>query len=292
MAHFKIRKGNFFNQLTNDFDYKMIDGNQYDLEVSKNNQKHYYRVRFIDGAFDARKIKLNSEEFISPKIQNCCGINEISSFLKTDFFRHEFEFRKIFEIEKRRLNRYSSYSVPDYYSFLTKSLKKNIDAKSLYDFVIPANERRKKFGVMSYKVEVECTNDYYYLVFLNEMVERGFNQSDIDLYSIYKQKDYLDRQEELNKTIKNSSLETVLPKPLVCLIYLVSDNNPTIIKSLYQAILKAREVKNLNILLKNPYYHLLLPCLKYDKMLEKELVLFISGNKDEINYAFKRKRVL
>ena len=290
MRKFKLRKGNFYNQLTNSIDSRIIDGNQYDLELTINNQQFYYRVRFIDGAIEACPINLKNNEFVAHSTFN--NMEEITSFFETDFYRHEFEFYKDLEVVRRMLDQKDVFRNPDYYYFIRKMLKKNqLKGQTLYEFSLPANERREKRGVLSYDISIECAKNFYYLFFLREAAEKSYPQSDKDIYFIYSRPDFKDLKREFENKILDLCIIKDLPVNLTSLIYLISDGKEDLIEAIYKDILNAKSKKDAELLIFSKYLQQLKPSLIYDSNLQREFKEYINTDKNDINYDFARKRV-
>ncbi len=292
MSRFRVRKGNFFNQLTNSFDPEMADGNQYDLELLINDKNYYYRVRLIDGLFEAHPIKMNDEDFISSPAQTNCKVGELSSFFKTNFYRHDFEFKEDVEPVRDFLKEKGVFNNPDYYNFLKRvQQKNNLGGHLLYDFRIPAIERRKKVGVVSYDVSVEICRKYYYTTFLKENAENGFNQTDNYLYMIYHRPNFLNLQKNIEDSILELCLKNDYPINLSSLLYIICDGNKTLIKKIYNKIIQAKSKQDIKNIFLDPELQILLPSLNYDSELSQEFQNYIITEKDDINYGFSRKRI-
>ena len=152
MSKFKIRKGNLYNQLTGEIDKKLLDSNQYDLELKIDAMVKYFRIRFYDATFEASPIELNKKQFFLPQFSSSCNINEITNFMTTKFYKKEFKYRSLFEAEIRKNYRYKQIykNLPDYYYYLQRLLNKNdLSSENMYDFSLPAINERKKEGVIS-----------------------------------------------------------------------------------------------------------------------------------------------
>ena len=48
-----LRKGNLYNPLTKRIDNRLLDSDQYDLEVTIGDKTSYYRVRYNESFFEA-----------------------------------------------------------------------------------------------------------------------------------------------------------------------------------------------------------------------------------------------
>ena len=61
------------------------------------------------------------------------------------------------------------------------------------------------------------------------------------------------------------------------------------INELYNKIQEAKNKKNIKILLQSDIFKLLNSNIKYDNLLEKEILSYINGEKEDIEYNFKKK---
>jgi len=292
MQNIKYRKGNFFNRLTNQIDSKIIDGNEYDLEVSSNKGINYYRVRVFDRKFEAEPIALTKEEFFSPNTQNNCQINEITSFFKTKFYQSEFDYHEEFEHLKRISRSKGDFQLPDYYNFLKRITQKNIlNSHIIYDFRIPAVESRKKLGIESYNVTVENARNYHNIVFLKENVEKGFTERNTTIYNIFLRKEIERRIKQTENRVLDLCIENNYPLILSELVFVICSGNQKLIAELMNKIMLAKTKKDVALILYDKLYKLLSPSFTYDKYLEVEFLNFITGNQEDISYDFVRKRI-
>ena len=166
----EIRKGNLYNQFVGKIDRKLLDSNQYDLEVIVDGEPKYYRIRFIDSKFKACPIKLEKDKFYLPEFSKKCNIYELNSFRKTDFYRKDFPYKRVLEQQKKR-NFNSKNTFMEYYYYFQDITKKNIITSELeYSFSIPIiNERYIENSF--YDVSIERVRNYYYLIFfLNKII--------------------------------------------------------------------------------------------------------------------------
>ena len=292
MAKFKIKKGNLYNQLTGKIDKNLLDSNQYDLELKIDNTVKYFRIRLYDAKFEASPIVLDKKQFLLPQFSSSCNINEITNFRTTKFYKNEFKYRGLFESEIRKNDRYKqSYrDLPDYYCYLQRLLNKNnLSSESIYDFSLPAINERKKDGVISYDVSIECVKTRYYIVFLKELVEKNYYQGNKNLYMIYDRKDFINEKSKIESEILKLCSKSNYPSVLTKLIYIVTNGDLFLINELYNKIQDARNKKNVKILLQSDIFKLLSSNIKYNNLLEKEILSYINGEKEDIEYNFKNK---
>lgn len=292
MAKFKIKKGNLYNQLTGKIDKNLLDSNQYDLELKIDNTVKYFRIRLYDARFEASPIVLDKKQFLLPQFSSSCNINEITNFRTTKFYKNEFKYRGLFESEIRKNDRYKqSYrDLPDYYCYLQRLLNKNnLSSESIYDFSLPAINERKKDGVISYDVSIECVKTRYYIVFLKELVEKNYYQGNKNLYMIYDRKDFINEKSKIESEILKLCSKSNYPSVLTKLIYIVTNGDLFLINELYNKIQDARNKKNVKILLQSDIFKLLSSNIKYNNLLEKEILSYINGEKEDIEYNFKNK---
>lgn len=289
MGKIQIRKGNLYNGLTKKIDASIVDGNQYDLELKIDNNINYYRVRFFDSKFEAEPIFLNKEQFLLPTFSGICSMDEISSFRNTHFYRHDFEYYHEFEIERRKTKQ--AISSLDYFIYLQRRLSKNqLSAERIYDFFLPAICGREKLGVLGYDVSIECVKKYYYVVFFQELVERGFTQSNQDLYLIYQRPQFLQQKKQLEERVLDICLEKDSPITLTELIYLCTNGDKTAIDELNSKIQQARSNKNIDILLNSNRYSILQFNMEKNNDLAQELLKYVNQQQDDINYQYQKKR--
>lgn len=292
MAKFKIKKGNLYNQLTGKIDKNLLDSNQYDLELKIDNTVKYFRIRLYDARFEASPIVLDKKQFLLPQFSSSCNINEITNFRTTKFYKNEFKYRGLFESEIRKNDRYKqSYrDLPDYYCYLQRLLNKNnLSSESIYDFSLPAINERKKDGVISYDVSIECVKTRYYIVFLKELVEKNYYQGNKNLYMIYDRKDFINEKSKIESEVLKLCSKSNYPSVLTKLIYIVTNGDLFLINELYNKIQDARNKKNVKILLQSDIFKLLSSNIKYNNLLEKEILSYINGEKEDIEYNFKNK---
>lgn len=292
MSKFKIRKGNLYNQLTGQIDKNILDSNQYDLELKVDNMVKYFRIRLYDARFEASPIVLDKKQFILPQFSSSCNINEITNFRTTKFYKSEFKYRGLFESEIRKANRYKqSYSdLPDYYYYLQRLLNKNnLSAENIYNFSLPAINERKKDGVISYDVSIENVRTRYYIVFMKELVEKGYYQGNKSLYMIYDRNDFFREKSRVEGEVLKICYEKNCPIILTELIYIVTAGDLFLINQLLNKIKEAKNKKDVRIVLKSEFFKLLSSNIKYNDLLEKELLSYINGEKEDIEYNFKNK---
>ena len=97
MTNFTLRKGNLYNHLDNRIDKKIIDSNQYDLELQINNKKEYYIIRLNGDRFEAWSINISEKEFFLPRFSSFCKVSELESFRSTEFYKYYFRYYNLFE---------------------------------------------------------------------------------------------------------------------------------------------------------------------------------------------------
>lgn len=292
MAKFKIKKGNLYNQLTGQIDKNLLDSNQYDLELKVDNMVKYFRIRLYDSKFVANPIVLDKKQFILPQFSSSCNLNEITNFRTTKFYKKEFKYRGLFESEMRKNNRYKQlYSnLPDYYCYLQRILNKNeLSAENIYNFSLPAINERKKDGVLSYDVSIESVKTKYYIVFIKELVEKGYYQGNNSLYMIYDRNGFYHEKSKIESGVSKICNENKYPVTLTELIYIITAGDLCLINEIYNKIEIARSKKDMRTILDSELFKLLSSNIKYNDLLEKEILSYIKGEKEDIEYNFKNK---
>lgn len=292
MSKFKIRKGNLYNQLTGKIDKKLLDSNQYDLELKVDGIVKYFRIRLYDARFEASPIVLDKKQFILPEFSSSCNINEITNFRTTKFYKSKFKYRSLFESEIRKTDRYKQlYSdLPDYYYYLQRLLNKNnLSSENIYNFSLPAINERKKDGVISYDVSIECVKARYYIVFMKELVEKGYYQGNKNLYMIYDRKDFVSEKSKIENEVLKICSENDYPIILTELVYIITNGDLFLINEILNKIKEAKNKKDIRIILESELFKLLASNIKYNDLLKKELFSYIKEDKEDIEYNFKKK---
>lgn len=292
MSKFKIRKGNLYNQLTGKIDKKLLDSNQYDLELKVDGIVKYFRIRLYDARFEASPIVLDKKQFILPEFSSSCNINEITNFRTTKFYKSKFKYRSLFESEIRKTDRYKQlYSdLPDYYYYLQRLLNKNnLSSENIYNFSLPAINERKKDGVISYDVSIECVKARYYIVFMKELVEKGYYQGNKNLYMIYDRKDFVSEKSKIENEVLKICSENDYPIILTELVYIITNGDLFLINEILNKIKDAKNKKDIRIILESELFKLLASNIKYNDLLKKELFSYIKEDKEDIEYNFKKK---
>jgi len=290
MSKIKLRKGNLYNQLERKIDKNLLDSNQYDLELKIEGKKEYYRVRLVDSKFIAFPISLEKKDFFVPEFSQSTNVEEINSFLKTQFYKRDFPYQRALEQKARGMHAIQK-GLPEYYYYLQRTMKKsNVLSNKEYDFSLPEiRVAGRKEGILSYHVKVECAANAYYLIFLKEQMMKDYYQGNEELYMIYSRKYFEEKRQEVKSDSKKISLEKTSPLILTELLYTITSGNEKLLDPLTKEIEQARRTRNFDLLLTSKSFQLLKAPLKYDEELLSEFSSYIDGKKKDIEYDFKKK---
>lgn len=277
-----ILKGNLFNHLTQKLDSSLLDSNQYDLKLVVDEIPTFYRVRFNGEFFSASQI-VEPPRFQLPKYTKQADIDELSTFYKSLYYEQAFPYKEIFDSIRRKCGN----GVEDYYAYLKKLTGKNsISSENIYDFMLPTN----KPGVVAFEISIELIKKRYYVIFIKEHAQKGYYQSDCTLYSILEKRQFQYQKNKLEETVLNLCLEHDYPMELATFLLVMCNQDLDLLKRLMDLFLLARSKQELNILLSNEIFSILLPTLRYDEDLNEELKKFVLEQKEDINYQFQKKK--
>lgn len=277
-----ILKGNLFNHLTQKLDSSLLDSNQYDLKLVVDEIPTFYRVRFSGEFFSASQI-VEPPRFQLPKYTKQADIDELSTFYKSLYYEQAFPYKEIFDSIRRKCGN----GVEDYYAYLKKLTGKNsISSENIYDFMLPTNKQ----GVVAFEISIELIKKRYYVIFIKEHAQKGYYQSDCTLYSILEKRQFQYQKNKLEETVLNLCLEHDYPMELATFLLVMCNQDLDLLKRLMDLFLLARSKQELNILLSNEIFSILLPTLRYDEDLNEELKKFVLEQKEDINYQFQKKK--
>ncbi len=287
MAHFKIKKGNLYNGLTNKIDSDLLDSSQYDLELNIAGNKSYYRLRYNESYFNAHSID-NLDSFILPINSTACTIGEIDSFISTYYFKHEFPYKKILLTSYHKLNKLDETSFT-YYAYLKRITQKSIleNNNVLYNFSIPAIGYYKKVGVNYYNISIECVRNRYYLIFIKELVTKGYLQRSDYTYMIYDRDTFINKQEEVKQDIVELVKNYNWPYNLTSWLVVITGGSKKLLDLCKHELNLIKQ--DVQYLFKSPMYTLINSSLRYDPGLRNEFIKYINGKQNDINYNFKCK---
>lgn len=273
-----LRKGNFYNPLTKRIDKLLLDSDQYDLEITIDGKPRYFRVRYEDSFFEALEGKPKS--FIIHKY-NARPIKpeEAQSFTKTRFFKENFSNKKIFPRPSMEMDM-------DYYVSL-KRKRKNKEINSsriIYNFSLPSLGIREKYDVNRYDIEIELVNNRYYIVFITEKVNEYGIQRQNPLYMIYEKKDFAKMKNNLDEIILDIAIKEDYPLYLLEYVYLATGGDYKLIGEFFNLLDNA---KSIEVLLENPFIKKI---ISKNNEVREELIKYLEGEQDDINYSYGNKK--
>ena len=277
-----ILKGNLFNHLKQKLDSSLLDSNQYDLKLVVDEIPTFYRVRFNGEFFSASQI-VEPPHFQLPKYSKQADIDELSTFYKSLYYEQAFPYKEIFDSIRRKCGN----GIEDYYAYLKKVTDKNsISSEKVYDFMLPSSKQ----GVIAFEISIELVKKRYYVVFIKEHAEKGYFQSSCTLYSIFDSKNFTRQKNRLEEIVLELCIEYDYPIGLATFLLIMCNQDLDLLKRLMDLFLLARSKQELNILISNEIFSILLPTLRYDEDLDTELKSFILEQKDDISYQFQKKK--
>lgn len=316
MTDIKLQKGNLFNPLTGYFDFDLVNSSEYDLEVSIDGNKEYYRIRFKDFDYVVTKLK-NSDnyEFIKPCSLTPSPKDEVLEFFNSEYYKKEFKNR--FKTDNFiRENRTRKYSTDASYSNYFASLfqKSKFNSTSVCSFYVDSKNYCDRKNVEGYKVDIELVRNRYYIVFV-EAVGRGLRKNNEPMWFIYDRKDFKREKdyfiEDVLTLVDNDKYPLLLTESLMLLAGSNQEKTKNILCQLekYKEYFKASNIKEflkrdfekedisseknslIKILTLTNYQEIKF-ALEHNNNFRRELIDFILNDKDDIeNSVVEAKKV-
>lgn len=244
MAEVKLQKGNLFNPLTGYFDFNLLNSSEYDLEISIDGKKEYYRIRFKDFKYIATKLKTSSSyEFIKPEGLSHSPKDEVLEFINSDFYKTEYKNRIIMDRCVRE-NRTRKYSTDESYSNYLASLfqKSSFNSFPLCSFYVDSKNYNDRKDVSGYKVSIENVKNRYYIVFVECIGKETSSKVDNEvLWFIYDREEFLEEKSYFEESVLSITENKEHPLLLTESFALLTGENNELAKNILKQIKKYRE---------------------------------------------------
>ncbi len=311
-----LQKGNLYNPLTGYFDFNLLNSSEYDLEITINEKKEYFRIRYIDFHYVASPIaNLNNYEFYKSKIGAKCSKEEILEFRKSDFYQKEYAGKKEVEMNVKKKGKY--ISTESYSNFLNQLLQKNtFRVEPEYSFLLPAATWNDRKGVLGYDISIESIKNRYFIIFADALAKKGYTRGKLNsLWMIYDKKSYIQEKTNFEDELLAISIEENLPFHLTQTMFLLTNQNPELTKKIlqnlkqYQEYFATSEIKtflkrefirtdkdsmqgSLIKILGAKIYQDLCFCLERDQHLSRAIIDYILYHSEDIEYSIPEKTLI
>jgi len=308
-----LQKGNLYNPLTGYFDFNLLNSSEYDLEITINEKKEYFRIRYIDFHYVAYPIaNLDNYEFCKPKISTKCSKEELLEFRKSDFYQKEYRGKKEVEMNAKRKGRY--ISTESYSNFLSQLLQKNtFKVEPECNFLLPTTTWNERRGVLGYDVSIESIKNRYFIIFAEALAKKGYGREKSNpLWMIYDRKNYIHEKTSFEDGLSAISAEENLPFNLTQTMFLLTNQNPELTKKIlhnvkqYQEYFTTSEIQkflkrefirtdmdsmkgSLIKILGAEIYQDLGFCLERDQCLSRAIIDYILYHSEDMKYVVPEK---